>query len=265
MHPVLIDIGIFQIRSYGFMLALSFLIGIWVAGRRAKRFGIEPQAILDLSVYIILAAVVGSRLLYVVFHLGEFDSPLEIFALWRGGATFYGGMLMAILVAWIYVQRKKLDFMRVADVMAPSVALGLLFTRVGCFLSGCCYGKPTEHAIGVFFPLDSPAGHSAAGEAIALGVARVALHPTQIYASMYGLVIFVVLLALQPRLMKRGAMFGALLVLYGVARFVVDFYRYYEENARVLAGLTFNQVISVVLFLLGMWLVFRPVGSSENE
>jgi phosphatidylglycerol:prolipoprotein diacylglycerol transferase len=265
MHPVLIDIGALQIRSYGFMLALSFLIGIWVAGRRAKRFGIEPQYILDLSVYIILAAVVGSRLLYVVFHLGEFDNPLEIFALWRGGATFYGGMLMAILVSWIYVQRKKVDFMRIADVMAPSIALGLLFTRIGCFLSGCCYGKPTGHAIGVFFPPDSPAGHSAAAEALSLGVAQVALHPTQIYAAIYGAVIFAVLLALQPRLMKRGGMFGALLVFYGVARFVVDFYRYYEENARVLAGLTFNQVISVALFFLGLWLVFRRTGSTSTE
>ena len=265
MHPVLIDIGALQIRSYGFMLALSFLIGIWVAGRRAKRFGIEPQYILDLSVYIILSAVVGSRLLYVVFHLEEFDSPVEIFALWRGGATFYGGMLLAILVSWIYLRRKRIDFLRVADVMAPSIGLGLLFTRVGCFLSGCCYGKPTEHAIGVFFPPDSPAGNSAAREAIALGIAQVALHPTQMYAAAYGLIIFVVLLALQPKLMQRGAMFGALLVLYGVARFVVDFYRYYEENARVLAGLTFNQVISVVLFFLGLWLVFRRDRSSAAE
>lgn len=264
MHPVLVDIGVFQVRSYGFMLALSFLIGIYVAGYRAKKAGVNPQFVLDLSVYIILSAVIGSRLLYVVFHLDEFDNPLDVFALWQGGATFYGGMLLAILVSYAYVNKKKLSFLQIADIMAPSVALGLLFTRVGCFLSGCCFGKPTTLPIGVTFPLNSPAGQSAAGVARELGLATVALHPTQLYASAYGLIIFVVLIALQRRLAKRGAMFGGLLIFYGIARFVVDFLRFYEESARVLFDLSFNQVISIVLIAIGVFLVVRKMPDNHR-
>lgn len=264
MHPILIDVGFFEIRSYGFMLALSFLAGIYVAGWRAKRYGVNPQYILDLSVYIILAAVVGSRLLYVVFHLGEFQNPLEVFALWQGGATFYGGMLLAIAVSYAYTSRKKLAFLQVADIIAPSIALGLFFTRIGCFMSGCCYGKPTTLAIGVHFPPDSAAGASAARAAMEAGVSSVALHPTQLYSSFYGIAIFGILMVLEPVLRKRGAMFGALLVLYGIARFVVDFFRYYEANARVFMNLTFNQWISVALLLLGIVLLLRKT-TVRNE
>jgi len=265
VHPVLIDIGIFEIRSYGFMLALSFLIGIYVAGYRAKKVGVDPQYVLDLSVYIILAAVIGSRLLYVVFHLSEFDSPWQVFALWQGGATFYGGMLLAMIVSYAYVNKKKLSFLQIADIMAPSIALGLVFTRIGCFLSGCCFGKPTTLPIGVVFPLDCPAGVSAARAARELGVATVALHPTQLYASAYGLIIFLLLIWLGRYLTRRGAVFGALLIFYGIARFVVDFFRFYEENARVLLGLTFNQLISIALIALGIYLIVRPArGDTET-
>ena len=264
MHPVLIDIGPVQIRSYGFMLALSFLAGMYLAARRAKRVGVEPQQILDLSVYIILAAVVGSRLLYVLFHLEEFANPLEFFALWRGGATFYGGLLAAILVSYAFLARKRLSFLLVADIIAPSIALGVALTRVGCFLSGCCYGKPTTHAWGVVFPPDSAAGYSAAQAAHALGLTTMSLHPTQLYAAAYGLVIFAALLALEPRLRaRRGATFGLLLVLYGVARFGVDFVRFYESNARVLLDLTFNQLISIVLFAVGVLLMVRRPGPAK--
>ena len=145
-----------------------------------------------------------------------------------------------------------------ADIVAPSIALGLAFTRVGCFLSGCCFGKPTTLPWGVTFPADCPAGAVSSLEAAARGVDHLALHPTQLYASAYGLVIFVLVLAVERHLHRRGATFGALLVLYGIARFTVDFFRYYEANARVLAGLTFNQVISAGLFSIGLLLLFRP-------
>lgn len=257
MHPILIDLGRLQIRSYGFMLAISFLLGIYLAGRRAKRFGIEPQKILDLSVLIILAAVVGSRLLYVVFHLQQYSNPLDVFALWQGGATFYGGFLLALAVSYWWLRRHRLGFLNVADVMAPSIALGLVFTRIGCLLSGCCFGKPTTEPWGLVFPPDSPAGAAAAIVASQRGVAHVALHPTQAYASIAGLIIFAILMLSEPRLRGRGSTFGLFLVLYGVDRFTVDFFRYYEANARVLMGLTFNQVISVVLFVIGIFLLFR--------
>ncbi len=257
MHPILIQLGRIQIRSYGFMLAVSFLLGIWLAGRRAKRYGVDPQKILDLSVVIILAAVVGSRLLYVVFHLDQYSNPLDMFALWQGGATFYGGFLLAMAASYWWVQRNNLSFLTVADVIAPSMALGLVFTRVGCLLSGCCFGKPTDGPLGLVFPPDSPAGSAAAAFAAERGLGHVALHPTQIYSSFKGLVIFLVLMAAQRHITRRGALFGLFLVLYGIGRFTIDFFRFYEPNARILAGLTFNQVISVVLILVGALLLAR--------
>lgn len=257
MHPILLDLGKLQIRSYGFMLALSFLIGIWFAGRRAKRAGVDPQKILDLSVIIILAAVVGSRLLYVLFHLEQYSNPLDMFALWQGGATFYGGFILAVAASYFWVQKNGISFLKMADIMAPSIALGLVFTRIGCFLSGCCYGLPTDQPWGVVFPPDSPAGAAAMAVAQERGVDHVALHPAQLYSSLKGLTIFLALVALQPRLKKEGATFGLLLVLYGIGRFTIDFFRYYESNARVLAGLSFNQVISFVLIGLGLFLLLR--------
>jgi phosphatidylglycerol:prolipoprotein diacylglycerol transferase len=265
MHPILIHVGRFAIRSYGFMLALSFLLGIWLAGRRAKKAGVDPQKILDLSVIIILAAVVGSRLLYVVFHMDQYTNPLDMFALWQGGATFYGGFILAIAASYWWVQRHKMSFLQVADIMAPSIAMGLIFTRIGCFLSGCCYGKPTTHSWGVVFPPNSPAGAAAAAIAQERGVEHVALHPTQLYSSLFeGLAIFTLLMLLQPRLKKRGAMFGMLCVLYAIARFTIDFFRYYEPNARVLGGLDFNQVICVFVFFSGIFLLIRKESATTT-
>jgi phosphatidylglycerol:prolipoprotein diacylglycerol transferase len=257
MHPTLIDAGWFQIRSYGFMLAASFLAGIYLASWRARRQGVKPQYLLDLSVYIIIAAVVGSRLFYVLFHLGDYANPLRIFALWEGGATFYGGLILAITASVWFTRRKNLAFLGVADIMAPSIALGMAITRIGCFLSGCCYGSPTEMPWGVLFPTSCPAGESAAEAAFALGVDFVHLHPSQLYSSLYGFVILAVLLLVEPRLRRQGALFGLLLILAGIARFTVDFFRFYEESARTFAGFTVSQITAIGLFAIGIYLMAR--------
>jgi phosphatidylglycerol:prolipoprotein diacylglycerol transferase len=246
MHPVLLDLGRLKIYSYGFMLALSFLIGIVIAGRRAGRRGIDPNIIYDLSIIIVLGAVIGSRGLYILTHRDHFSSILDVVAIWQGGATYYGGLILAVAGAVVYLRIKKVPFLRVADIVAPSIAAGVFITRWGCFLSGCCFGNPTSCPIGVSFPSGSPAGHYYTG---------IPIHPTQIYSSVYGLAIFVTLLLLDRKKRFDGFLFALLCILYGIARFVVDFFRFYEDSAVVAGGLTDNQLISIVLVLFGVFLL----------
>ena len=256
MHPVLISIGPLKVYAFGFMLALSFLFAIVISTRRAKKFGLDPQHLLDLSVYVIVAGVLGARLLYVVFHLNEYESIIDVFALWQGGATLYGGILLAIFASVWFARRKKINFLLLVDVIAPSLALGIMLTRVGCFMSGCCYGEATDLPWGVTFPLDSAAGYYCQQLAATAGH-PVSLHPTQLYASLYALAILVFLLLGEKWFAKRGTTFGAMLFFYGVFRFALDFFRYYESNMRVLGSLTLNQLISIGFVLIALFLFFR--------
>ena len=263
MHPVLVKIGWLSIYSFGFTLALSFLAGIYLSGVRAKRLGVDPQLVLDLSVYVIVAGVVGSRLLYVAFHLDEYRNLVDIFALWQGGATLYGGIALALIVGYGFCRKRNAGFLLMGDIVAPAVVLGIGVTRIGCFLSGCCYGSETALPWGVSFPPDSPAGAFARELAAHQGVGSVRLHPSQLYDSFLALVTFALLLLLQGRLTKRGATFGLMLFAYGVSRFVVDFFRYYEQNMRLGEGFNLNQVVSAALVLAGAYLLFRRSGRKK--
>lgn len=252
MHPVLIDLGRLKIYSYGFMLSLSFLVGILLAARRAGRRGLDPEIIYDLSIILVLGAVIGSRGLYILTHRDNFSNLVDIVAIWQGGATYYGGLLLAIAGAVVYLRIKKVPFFRVADVTAPSIAAGVFITRLGCFMSGCCFGNPTSCPTGIVFPPGSPAGHHSAG---------IPIHPTQLYSSMYGLVIFLLLMMIDRKDHFDGYLFSWLCILYGAARFIVDFFRFYEDSAIVAGGLTDNQVISILLILFGA--VYLVVGRAR--
>lgn len=243
MHPILIEIGPLRIFSYGFMLALSFWIGIILAARRAAKRGINPDHIYDMSIVLILAAVIGSRMLYILTHRADYRNIIDIVALWQGGATFYGGFILAVAGAAVYLRRKKLAFLSVADVCAPSIALGFFFTRIGCFLSGCCFGHPTKSIFGVVFPPHSPAGYYCAG---------VAVHPTQLYDSLYGLVMACALLLIDRRRPFTGFTFGMLCVLYGAGRFTIDFFRFYEDSAVFGKIMAVSQLMSLVLIAIGV-------------
>ncbi len=245
MHPILIEIGRFRVYSYGFMLALSFFIGIMYAGRRAEKRGVPREIIQDLSIILILLAVLGSRTLYILTHRDHYRNLLDIIALWEGGATYYGGLVLAVIGAVIYLRKKKIAFLKVADICSAPIALGIVFTRIGCFLSGCCFGSPTSCPFGVVFPADSPAGYLFSGKTI---------HPAQLYSSFYGLVILIALLLVERRRSFDGFTFAFLCIFYGAARFTVDFFRYYEESA-LLGGLTYNQIISIGLAAMGVVLL----------
>ncbi|MFH1277745.1 MAG: prolipoprotein diacylglyceryl transferase [Candidatus Eisenbacteria bacterium] len=243
MIPEFFHIGPFPIRSYGVMIAFSFALGIWLAVRRGTRRGMDGALLTDLSIAILVSSIVGARVLYILPYWDEFAAnPARIFAIWQGGLTMYGGLLGAVAASVLFMRAKKMPFWEVSDVVAPSVALGLAVTRIGCFLNGCCFGLPTHLAWGVRFPPHSAAGAEFYG---------VPIHPAQLYDSLVGFCLFGILLAAEGRLRGKGRLFILFVGLYGLSRFFMDRVRFYENvSAGSLGGivLTWNQWLSVFLF-----------------
>jgi phosphatidylglycerol:prolipoprotein diacylglycerol transferase len=252
MHPTVFQIGPLPLHSYGLMLALSFFLGILLASRRAPGRGLHPDLVFDTSLVIVFAAILGARLLYVMFHLEEMHGWVDVVALWSGGLTMYGGVLAAIGASFVYLRRRRVPFLMMADVVAPSLGLGLGLTRIGCFLNGCCYGKPTESWIGVHFPAESLVTRLNDGAAV---------HPTQLYSSLTGLAIFVILLLYDRRPHGTGRVFALWLVLDALGRFLLDFFRSYEANVYVAGTLTVNQLVGLGLLVVGVLLFVRSAAT----
>ena len=212
MHPILFELGSFPIRSYGVMLAFAFLAGIALARRDAPRVGVDPDAISDLGFWVILSAVVGSRLFYVLFYNWDavVHDPLEFFRVWHGGLVFYGGLIGAVATSAVFLRIRRLPVLGVMDLAAPAIALGQGLGRLGCFLNGCCYGVVCELPIGVTFQPPAPP-HP--------------VHPTQLYESAAQFLWAAVLWRLRTRLPHPGAMISLYVVTYGLTRFLVEFVR----------------------------------------
>ncbi|MEZ5065698.1 MAG: prolipoprotein diacylglyceryl transferase [bacterium] len=256
MHRTLLELGFLKIHSYGFFLALSFALGIWLAGRRAERRGIPAERITDVSLVIILATVIGARGLYVVTHLSQFEGRvLDMFRTWEGGLTLYGGAVPAAILGMWFLRRWGVNAWRAADAIAPSMALGLGLTRIGCYLSGCCFGAPTDLPWGVVFPPESHAGSL---------FPDTPLHPAQLYASAVGFGLCAFLLWMDRRPRPTGFLFLLFLDLYAIARFLLDFVRTYDSTAYPFASvaLTLNQWISIVVFLYATWRLVAIRGRS---
>ena len=141
MHPILFEFGFLKIFTYGLMVATGFLFAILFASSKAKEEGLDPQKILDLCFYVMISALVGARLLYVVVEYRYFlTNPLEAFKFWKGGLVFYGGLILGVLVSLWYLKRHRMPMWKTADLLAPSIALGQGIGRWGCLFAGCCYG-----------------------------------------------------------------------------------------------------------------------------
>ncbi len=248
MHPILFEIprmeflnwviGPIPIRLYGLMIGLGFTIGIFLAARQAKKEGVNPDRVLDLWVYVLLAAIVGSRALFVLTDLHEFAAkPLEAFALWKGGLVFYGGLLAAVPVGIWYLRKHKLPVWKTVDIMAPSIALGQAFGRLGCFSAGCCYGEPWSGPISVIF-----------NDVHSLAPQGVPLFPTQLVESGGNFLIFIALLLLRRHKKFDGQLFWLYVVFYAVLRFIIEFFR-----GDAIRGLYFGNAISTSqLIAIGM-------------
>jgi phosphatidylglycerol:prolipoprotein diacylglycerol transferase len=258
MHPVLFRIGPVVVKSYGVLLALSFGIGLLLSLARAKRGKIKPEIILDLFLVVLISSIIGSRFFYMIFHLEEFQgrffdmvNPIQSSGeIGIGGLSMVGGVVLAIISGMIFLYFKKLNIWRIADLVSPTFPLGLAITRVGCFLNGCCFGKPTSSGCGVVFPSDSFAGYL---------FPNTPLYPTQLFSSFLGGLIFVILILAERRKTFDGFTFFLMLMLYSIDRFIIDFFRYYEESMVFLhwgkIDISMNQAVLVLvsLFSLFMW------------
>lgn len=265
MYPELFKIFNFPIHSYGMMLALSFLIGIWISTSIAKKRNLNPEIISDLGLWVIIAAIAGARLYYVILHFEEFQNDLtSIFNPFQngmvgiGGLVMLGGLLGAIAAGIIYFKLKKASFLPYADAIAPSVGLGIFFTRIGCFLNGCCYGAPATGCCSMHFPPISPAGHYQA-QMHASG-----LYPSQLYESIGGLVMAGILFLLLRKKIFTGFQFYLMGLMYSVLRFFVDYSRHYGDGER-LGPFSHNQVICIIMFAIFAGLIVKNVLFKKTE
>ncbi len=218
MHPIILRLGPLEIYAYGLMLGIAFVAGVTLAQYLAKKDGENPETLLNMAIIIIIAALVGSKLTYVITTFGTFlDNPRSYFRLRSGGFVMYGGVILSLIAAYLYGRYKKIDIHRYLDYMAPSVAMGIGITRIGCFLSGCCFGKPTDLPFGVTFPPGSiPYDHYGYSCAI---------HPTQLYSSLNGWMLFVIVMLLWKRRAYPGWITWNFLIMYAITRFLIEFLR----------------------------------------
>jgi phosphatidylglycerol---prolipoprotein diacylglyceryl transferase len=245
VYPELFKIGPITVYTYGVLLAASYLLGLRLAMSRAKRWGLDANRVLDLGIYIIIAALIGAKLLLVVVDRDQFArDPLEWVGLFRSGGVFYGGLILAVGVAFWYIARHRLPFWTTCDVFAPGIALGHVTGRLGCLAAGCCYGRSTELPWGITFT--NPLASSLVGTPL-----NVRLHPTQLYEAGAELLILVLLLVTERRGRPfAGRTFWAYMLLYAISRYVIEFYR--GDPRGMVLGMSTSQLISLILAPLSL-------------
>jgi phosphatidylglycerol:prolipoprotein diacylglycerol transferase len=245
MHPDFIQFGPFDIHTYGVMVALGFIAGLYLAAWRGQREGIGGHRIMDLGVWLIIAGMLGAKLFYVVFLWPDFLAGWreDGFRSLRQGFVFYGGFIAACAATIYYAHRTKISLWKIADVMAPSVALGHAFGRIGCFLHGCCYGKACTLPWGVQYPSGHPA-HT------------FPTHPVQLYEAAGNLLIFAGLSLWFRRRKFDGQIWWLYVLVYGALRFTVEFFR--GDYGHLYLGIFTNaHIIALPLMIVsGIMLVY---------
>ncbi|HXG56568.1 MAG TPA: prolipoprotein diacylglyceryl transferase [Vicinamibacterales bacterium] len=249
MHPILFEIAGFPVYTYGVLLAAAYLLGLQFALMRARARGLDANRVMDLGIWIIISALVGAKLLLLIVEWETFTrDPREILTLLRSGGVFYGGLIAAVVVALWYLKRHRLPMWTVTDVFAPGIALGHVIGRTGCLFAGCCFGRPTDVPWAITFH------NQFAAQNVGTPL-NVPLHPTQLYEAGAELLILVFLLVTERKGKPfPGRTFWGYLLLYGVSRFIIEFYR---GDARGLIGsLSTSQFVSVLIVPLSLVMLY---------
>ncbi|MFQ6113141.1 MAG: prolipoprotein diacylglyceryl transferase [bacterium] len=235
--------------DYLIMLSLSFTIGIYWTVRAAEKQGVRRDQSLNAIFWSLVGAMAGARLLFVLQNVQYFlANPLEMFEFWRGGLVAYGGIIGGLLGGSLYIKYSGMPLGKFSDSAAPSIAVGLFLTRIGCFLNGCDFGKVSDLPWAVQFPADSPAytAHLKARLIDTTSHLSLAVHPTQLYSSLDGLFLLGSILILKPYKRFDGQLFLSFILLYAVTRFIIEFFRG-DEPREFIAILSLSQWISIVI------------------
>ena len=253
MYPEILRIGSFPIATYGVFLAIAFLSAILITVKLAERDGLPRERIYDLSLWMLLASLIGSKFLMLFTEPEYRENPLGLLSLdfLRSGGVFYGGLLGAVIAGYFLMKHYKLPWWKTADACAPGIAVGNFFGRQGCFAAGCCWGKPTSLPWGVQF---SELGHEITGVPIDQH-----LHPTQLYESFAMLLVFFFLLWLHKRKRFDGQVILVYALVYSIIRFAIEFVRNDPRGdilgLTTLTGLSTSQMISLIIGIIALILL----------
>src|SRR5215831_869498 len=257
MYPRLLELGPITVYTYGVLLAAAYLVGLKLAMVRANARGLDSNRVLDLGIYIIISALVGAKLLLLVTDFRTFRAdPRELLTLARSGGVFYGGLILAVAVALLYIRRIGLPLWTTCDVFAPGIALGHVVGRLGCFFAGCCYGRPTTVPWAITFR--DPLAAANVGTPL-----NIPLHPTQLYEAGAELLILLLLLATE-RTGRRfaGRTFWLYMLLYSVSRFIIEFYR--GDDRGTVGMFSTSQFISILLAPLAIGMLVYLSRQAES-
>jgi phosphatidylglycerol:prolipoprotein diacylglycerol transferase len=255
MHPVIFKIDLFgllsepwSLHTYGLLIASGFLLAMVLASRTARREGEDPDRIVDLAFYVLLSGLIGSRIIFVFTKLDEYvKNPIEILMFWRGGLVWYGGFIGAALFMIYYTRRYRLSFFKFVDICIPYTALAHAFGRLGCVAAGCCFGRPTDVAWGITFPVGSMAQQAQQAEGlVGVNSPPLPVHPTQLYEAGFEIAMFWLLTFLRPYKRVHGQLFLVWMAVYPIGRSIIEMYRGDKERG-VYGLLSTSQWISILI------------------
>jgi phosphatidylglycerol:prolipoprotein diacylglycerol transferase len=270
MWPILYQIPNTAIRlsSFGTMMVVALWASLWLASWRAKREKLDPDLIADMAFWVIILGLIGARLTYVVGEWGHEGMTTlgDAVAIWRGGIVLYGSILGGMVGFLLYRFLRPFPVLPTIDAIAPALAIGIAFGRIGCFFNGCCYGDRCRLPWSIRFPAKSIpwSDHIHNGWIPETAAWSLPVHPTQLYSALDGFLLVLLLSAYYPLRRRDGEVMALLMVTLPITRFLIEVLR--DDDSVVFAGMTIAQVISVVVFFagLGFWGWLRSRGPAPR-